>query len=576
MIFIWLCFLSGQTIPDTLGAVIPALDTILTDSLRQDSVKADTMPVIYPVPDIVQYRDRDPDNAGFLSFQPRAYDLFLDDLLQSAGMLAKNGRLVTRGRVAPARAQLDLNSRVLENRIYGACDTRLMQLQCLESISPDGGDADLRTRINRYDRPYSHIRFTTLGNTTLYNLDLTRALNNNIGFYLSGVYSKHPAALSDSDETRNAFYGDFYTCGTISSRLDLIYSDRNLPGIEKGSMYDASLVLGKGPFRSRIFYNSQITEHDNSTGIRPRSRTAHIGAEFRGDHDLSPFRFDWEARFNTDQIRTRSVYPSYYIENDYLSSIDLAGEYDPGRFRFVLGARGETDFDSDWYPAPRGRIGFAPKDSQELFLSLDRTYHRPTIGEQFGAEYVYDPSYILIRSDHPKTEDAWRMVAGYNMRNITLTFFNDEITDYIKYAHASYDDTSREYEVINIPHGRIRGFDLCAILPLRWGFSIGAAGNYLLEHEDGSCPDYSIFGSLAWLHTHGRARYEICGWGRYLGGRYGWSGGDDRPVLYAAAAIRYIALSMSLRIENILDDTISDFTVPSRNVTLSIQWEFWN
>ncbi len=565
MIFLWLCFLSVQTIPDTLGAVIPALDTIITDSLPPDSVKADTMPVIYPIPDIVQYRDRDPDNAGFLSFHPRAYDLFFDDLLQLAGMLVRNGRLVTRGRAIPSRAEVVWDSRILKNRLFGFFDTRLIPLAFLESMTASGGNAYLHSRINRFDRPYSHIRFTTLGSTTLYNLDLTRAISNDVGFYLSGVYSKHPAAASDSDETRNAFYGNFYTCGKLSSRLDMTYSDRNLPGTGKAVLYDAGLTLGQGPVRARLSYDYQLAEYIQYSA---RSRDARVGLETRGDHPFDPYRFQWAAWFNTDDVRTRASTALYYSERDYVAGIDLNGERRAGRFRFDAGGRVETEFDGTLYPIPRLRLGFAPADSQEVFVSLDRGYRRPAIVERIGSGYAYKSDLFLRPSPGLKDEYSWCAELGYRRKNIALTVFQEEVSDYVSYA---YDPLFSGLVAENRPEMRIRGAEVSAAVLLIWGFRVAASGDCLLEdtHEfSNNYPDYSVFGNLSWVHEHGRARYEVCGWGRYL---------DDRhPVLHAAAAIRFVALTASVRIENILDDTISDFTVPSRNVTLSIQWEFWN
>lgn len=579
MLLFWLCFINGQVLPDTLGAGLLLPDTSRRDSLLSDSLAADTLPVIYPIPDIVYYGGRGTEINTVDGLHPRVYDLFVRELLPAAGLLDQHGRLTGRGRTAPARSQWSLNSRRMDNRINGSGDIRLLPLPFIETAVIADGEADLRTQVNRYDRPYSHLRFTTLGSTTMYNLDLTRAVSADAGFYLSGVYSRQNEAVTDSDETRNAFYASSYTGHPVSSRLDLLYSDRRLPGREKSTLYDAAVILGRKIVQARFSYRAARDEYVNryqvNPGVTVHNRIEQIRMDAQGRPGFSPFILEWELWFKTDRVRTRSIFSDGLTDRAWRSGAGLMGIRSLGNFRFTLTGRAETDFQGGWFPDPGLRVGFAPFDSQEIFVSLRRTFQQATLSEKYGLDQVYDPEYPQLGNLALQDEYSWNAELGYVKQGMKIIVYQSEVRNYIKYQ-PFLSGLDSFYAASNLSRATIRGLDLALNLSLGWGFCLDAAGAYYFSHQDELCPDYHMLGGLRWQAAQGRARYEVAGWSRYLGPRYGRPEGDTRPVLSAATAIRFIALTASARLENIFGDEIADFDTPPRNFRLTIQWEFWN
>lgn len=549
------------------------------DSLLPDSLAEDTIPVIYPIPEIISYHSRASGIFTVDALRPRPYDLFIVELLPAAGLLDRHGRLTSRGRTAPTRSQWFLNSRGMDNRINGAGDIRLMPLPFIEAAIITDGAADLWTRVNQYDRPYSHLRFTTLGSTTMYNLDLTRAVSAGAGFYLSGVYSRQAEAVADSDETRNALYASVYTGHPVSSRLDMLYSDRRLPGREKNTLYDAAVVLEHNAIQTRFSYRAASDDYNNRYQVNPgvivRNRTEQIRMEACGRRSFSSFIIDGELWFDMDRVRTRSMFSDGLTDRGWRSGAGLMGTIHPGNFRLTMTGRGETDFQGGWFPDPGLCVGFAPFDSQEIFVSLRRTFRQATLSEKYGLGQVYDPEYPQLGNLDLKDEYSWTAELGYVKKGLKVIVYQSAVCDYIRYQPC-ISGLDSFYVASNLSRATIRGLDLALSVPLGWGICLDAVGAYYFSHQDELCPDYHLLGGLRWQAVKGRAHYEVAGWSRYLGPRYGRSSGDPRPVLSAAATIRFIALTASARLENILGDEIADFETPPRNFRLTIQWEFWD
>jgi outer membrane receptor protein involved in Fe transport len=202
---------------------------------------------------------------------------------------------------------------------------------------------------------------------------------------------------------------------------------------------------------------------------------------------------------------------------------------------------------------------------------LGRSYRIPSFSELDSSSYVFDPDFPRIGNPELVPEFVWRQEAGVRYRDLSVTLYRNDYENYIQdrwYPFGQY------FHTVNIPRASILGVETALDLPLAWGFRLGFGGDYLIDSESELIyPKYRAGAELYWRTERGRARFKIFGRGRYLSPDVP-GGANLRPVFTLGALIRFVTLTGSLRIENLLDDANPDFPVPERDISLSVKWEF--
>lgn len=557
---------------DTLGTA-----KINPDSLAADSLAEDTLPK-YKIPEVVSFSDNAAAPPGALSaFPPNDYDLFLSDVFAATPYFNRDGLIYCRGN-DPYRFSVTLNGRPMNRRPSGYFDVDEIAIQILDRVAVTGRGIDLQTKTNHYARPYSYIRFTALGTTTLYDLNFARPITDDMGFYGAGFYcrARIPRDTLTVLSTTNAYYADFYWNNFFKSRLDLFYNERSTGDGRKNETYDAALTLGRGCVKTQFYCDAYgLTERDSSSGFYAAVNDLTYGLLSRGNHRAATIDIAWELGGTGDNSSSetpwsgRQSFGFYYIGHGHVEAAKKIA-----RARFALSSAFDYIDGSKSVLMPGGSAEFALADSQYLFATVQRDYRTPSLNENFGHYQIYDPQFPAYGNPDLRYEYGWREAAGFSGRNLTLALYKDDYHDYI-YANSGYADTI--YQFVNRVSARALGVEEFLELPVRWGFSFGLYGDYLIRADSlTSNPKYNAEFSLAWQAEKGRARYKIIGWGRYLGPRFPGGHADPRPVFSTAAQVKFVTLLAALKFENVLDEQIRDFPLPARNISLSVKWEFWD
>jgi len=546
---------------DTLGIAKTNLDSLAADSLAED-----TLPK-YKVPEVVEIAEPVVWGPGSIApFAVNDYDLLLSDAFATTPFLVNGGLLYHRGS-EPYRIPVTLNSHTLINQL-GYFNVDWLAANFIDRITVNGDAVGFHTLVNRYDRPYSHLRFMVLGKTTLYNINFTRPVTNNMGFYTAGTYRRNRVAGDTAYETANSFYADYYWNNFFKSRVDFVYNGSAVGEKQKTEFIDASLIMGRGAIKTNIFFTYDRFDFDSSV---VRADDADYGMTVSGLHDMNFSRIGWHFTVKGDNARIQGPLPPLTDRFEYFIQGGFTAAKGWGHFQGVL--NGDLDFvDSEgFFPAPTVKVAYNLFDSLFLFVSLNRVYRIPTIIERNGFPFVPDSYFPEIGNPNLVPEISWRQEAGFKFKNWLIALYKNDYQNYIIYRDLLYPP------FINIPETDFVGVENTLELPLAWGFSAGIAGHYLIHAETyPHCPKYNAEFSLAWQAEKGRARYKIIGWGRYLGPRFPVGQGDPWPVFSAAAQVKFVTLLAALKFENVLDDQIRDFSVSARNISLSVKWEFWD
>lgn len=558
-------------LPVVADTVNPAAD--IPDSLITDSLTVDTLPK-YTIPEVLEIADPGPPEPGSIAAVTiNDYDLFLSDAFAVSPFLVKAGLLYRRGS-EPYRIPVTLNSHPITNQLTGFFNIDRLGAQFIDRITVNGDNVDLHTLINRYNRPYSYIRFMVLGKTTLYNINFTRPITNDMGFYTAGTYRR--SLVSDDTgfayETANSFYANYYWNNFFKSRVDFVYNGSAIGEKQKTELIDASLILGRGAITTNIFFNYNHFDFDSSA---VRADDAAYGAILSGLHDLNFLRLGWHCTIKGDDARIQVLpWPPNTDQFEYFIQGGITAAKEWGRFQGILTA--DLDFvgRDGFYPAPDLKISYNPFDSLFFFVDVSRTYRIPTIIDRSFFHYDWDPyfpNFPTVGNPNLLPEISWRQEAGYRYKGWLVTFYKIDYQNYIKYRDLP------DRGPFNIPKTDFIGVENALELPLTWGFAAGIAGNYLIHaHTYRYYPKYNAEFSLSWQAEKGRARFKIFGRGRYLGPRFESDNADLRPVFSAEALVRFVTLTAVLRVDNILDDEVYDFPVSERDISLSVKWEFFD
>ena len=543
-----------------------------TDSLKNDSLVLDTLPQ-YKIPEVVEITEPVAWGPGsFAEYAVSDDDLFLSDAFAVSSFLVKGGLLYRRGS-EPYRIPVTINSHPLTNQLTGYFNIDRLAAQFVDRITLNADAVGFHTLVNRYDRPYSHIRFMILGKTTLYNINFARPITNDMGFYTAGTYRRTRVAVVTefAYETSNSFYADYYWNNFFKSRVDFMYNGSTLGEKQKTEFIDASLIMGRGDIKTNIFFNYDHFDFDSST---VRADDAVYGATVSGLHDLNFLRLGWHCTARGDNARIQVPPSSPYTDQiEYIIQGGVTAEKKWGRFQGILTS--DLDFvgRDGFFPIPKLNISYNAFDSLFFFVNVNRAYRIPTVIEREGLYSTWDPFFPSYGNPDLVPEVTWFQEAGYRYKNWLIAVYKNDYQNYIMYR----EDLPFVYRPVNITKTDFLGVENTLELPLVWGFTAEIAGDYLI-HTDTyiNYPKYKVGMTLDWQAEKGRARFKIFSQGRYLGPRFSWGGADHRPVFSLGALVRFVTLTACFKVENILDDAISDFSVPERNISLSIKWEFFD
>ncbi|HEX7319960.1 MAG TPA: TonB-dependent receptor [bacterium] len=559
------------TPPDTLK---PAVVVETADTTKKDTIW------IYEIPDIVALKGKNAlDNtvAEVPVLLSPVYQYTTPEVFLSSPffLLKKNNSVLLASHSCdPLQTGYYLNSHPLNDRFSGFVDLNAVPVSCPDSIAAfknTGGnllDIDLKSKVNRYERPFSVINFTTLGDNTIYNIDFTRALTNDMGLFFSGLYSNIFKSQDNLYHKLNAYCGNLYCNRYLPLRFDFLYSSSAYGTEEENSLFDVS-------FTADILHNKLCVYY---------SRFGISWADSAGD---SPINDSKNFGLVTETVKKTGLCDLYLGLDGVLSAVttDHEGTFN-GRSgkvftgigkiwqRLVFGADNSTSCGDDGAIrfSPRLTAGYDLFDSTFVTACVSRGFRLPTIAETDApidtALYVPNPEL--------KAATWWNKEIGLKKGNYSVALYNTDLNDYIVYVQ----DIDWGYLQ---PHNR-GGWSLSGIEGTV-GFSLGKfldyklAGNYLFSGEPAYyLPSRYLSSSLTLKHENERSMQAIVLQGQYIGERADLSNTvyPEVGVVSIVGMIRFITLTAVLKVENILDQDVPFTPVPRLNTSLSLRWEFWD
>jgi outer membrane cobalamin receptor len=584
-------------------------DSLPVDSVTVDSVLADSI-VVYEIPEIIDFYIHDTvtyyAKAGmkkmslFTGYDQSLLDYFFGTpfVLHVYGI----GQLCTiaqRGE-NPEQTTFFLNGHRLNNPLFGYFNTAVLPVQFFESIST-GGDImasssqsiNLVSKINRYDRPFSYVNYT-FGNfgSSMYNIDFTRPITNDIGFYLSGLYRTFDGYSEHNDFQITSFYTNVYYNQILPTRCDIIYfsNDYGIPhssvdtlfGRGKDTFIDASFVAGLNNHRIGAYYT--MNENDYSEPYAHDASIKNYGLQTNSNHTIHDFIVRYGCMAQKSTIDS-DLYGSRRM-NEFALWVQLEKSFK--RVFLTVASRGEWISDYDITYLPKIICGVDVYDSTYVTGTVSRHFRTPSITETYESNGFSCPYYPLKGNKDLLPEYYWIQEIGIQRKNLF-------VINCYKYDYTDRIITQLDSEGFYIPHNvdswQTIGVEGYLEVPfyVHHGnensvteISAGCSGNYFFKGDSISLLPKSVLNLyLTFKSLTERFSFGVLVKERFTGMRYDMSGQELNSfgLFSMTGSIKFIALSCTLTLDNILDesyDYIPNYLMPPRSFALSIKWEFWN
>jgi hypothetical protein len=579
-------------------------DTLGTDTT---GVKTDTAEVlhIYDIPEIIQYDNSGnnlrPVSSQYNSITPRLHDIALRDAFFYTPFT-----VIDRGPAQPAEligigfdtehTTFFLNNHVLNDPLSGTLNLSLVPIQFLRSIQTGLNEygqpnITLSGKENMYERPYSTTGFMTgsYGHTA-YIFELTRAIDNASGFYMDGLYREFGGYRSNDAFTSLAMYTSVYDNHVVPMRADAIiasntfgYPDQVPDTVSTADqrLIDISYCTGFPDHRIYGFYCDHMTEWHDSLNQRSVTQKVHtLGLGSDNTHTLGPLQLSYKIS-GLRTVITSDVYGthSFYTLNA-AQSLHLLHR------GFFLSLSVEESYGDDTFLyTPHVSAGYLFTDAVAAYVSAARRHRQPLISET--AVLLDTLPNAVGTNDTLRTEYFWQQEAGLHSDYGSLGFFRYDFTDRIITGRDSIDRPV----YTNHTSWQTAGTHGTATLPLylqrddetdtytRCVF--GVYGSYLFNEDTlGIIPRNTIKGMASFARNTQRFGITLAAYGNYVGSRYAFMQGpqDHYTTFGCYATIRFITLSLSARVDNLLDTDHAfypGYPLMGRSFVVNVRWQFW-
>jgi len=585
-------------------------DSLPVDSVTVDSLTADSL-LVYEVPEIIHFYPCDTATPYTIACMTKTnvftgYDQSLTDYffitpltlhiygIGQLSMIAQRGQ-------NPEHTALFLNGHRLSNPLFGYFNTVVLPVQFFESMSI-GGDAmtsssqsiNFTSKINRYDKPFSYVNYTfgNFGNS-MYNIDFTRPITNDIGFYLSALYQKFDGYSEHDDFQMTSFYTNWYYNQILPTRFDIVYfsNDYGLPNSPVDTLYgrgketfvDASFVAGLNNHRVAVYYS--MNENDYSEPFAHTSLIKNYGVHTRSNHVVHDFIVRYGCMAQRSTIKSDLLGP----HNINGCALWLQVEKSFKRFFLTVANRGEWISNHDILYLPQIIFGLDIYDSTYVTGAVSRHFRTPSIVETYESNSIPYPYYPIQGNNDLLPEYYWIQELGIRKKNsFVINFYKYDFTNRI----VTQLDDEGFYIPQNIESWQTIGVEGYLEVPFyvrRHGdgnslteISAGCSGNYLFKGDS----LYLVPKDVSSLYLTLRRLTERFSFSalikeRFIGIRHDVSGQtlNSFSLFSIAGTIKFITLSCTLTLDNILDesyDYIPNYSMPPRSFALSIKWEFWD
>jgi hypothetical protein len=560
---------------------------------------------IYEIPEIITYDQDDLNIQTTLLRSSTIYPDILDITLKDAFFYSPC-MVIDRGLAMPAsvfmpgtdtkHAQVSFNDHILNDPVNGMMNINLLPVQFVRSMEIGSNgygipEIDLTSTINVYDRPFSTIGFTTGSfGLTGYMVDLTRAIDNDCGFSLDGLYRKTNGYRAHDDYTISALCANVYDEHLLPMRLDAFvtshtfgFPDRVPDTISSGDqrMIDISYAAGIPGHNAYMLFNDYKDQWHDSLQERTAgntSRTYALGSSHC--HALGPLQILYKVTGLRREIAS-DIYGSHTFHTlstattfnttfrDYFASLSIQGSIEHGSFYFM----------------PFLAAGLVLADTWTVFASIAHRDRIPSIAET--APLIDSTFGAAGTNDTLRAESYWKQEIGMRSPYGSIALFHHDFANRIiltenstglpVYMNSEPWQNTGACGALMIPVYLDHTSDTTTYTRCQFGV-YGSC----LYNEDTiiSFPRYAITGSASFTRQTPRFGLLIAAQSTTVGPRY--FAYDQKKDLYSvlaiSAVIRFVTLSFAARVDNILDVDHyydPDYPLAPRSFTANIQWNFW-
>ncbi len=572
--------------------------------MKSDSTSVDTLKT-YEIPIIIDFQ-----NGLYTTAEtaPAFYDRSVTDMLVdfpvvrfSSGTDQLN-YITNKGR-KPSYTGFYLNGHPLPDNLTGYFNLTQLPLHFFEKVqvgrSVAGSElssVNLVSRLNRYEKPYSYVDFM-FGSyqSNRYVLDLTRALTDDLGFYLSGSYYKSDGYRDNGDAERSSVYSNIYYDRFLPMRLDLFYAGNDygvlgstvtpVDGRQEDRWLDVSGTVGIGRAVMTIFYDYENVNYNDTLYEKSLAiRSDHFGTLIARCDTVLDATLDYGLSGFLSAFDGGAAFPTSINRFDLWARIQQA----LGRFFWQAGGYFESASNHDYFFCPHIEVGVDLWQSVSLNAALSRDARAPTLLEHWAPFDTLNPYFKIAGDSTLMPEYCWAKEIGLRGSNFLLSFYWLDFTDYItaaqflswpnlQYINWSSWETSGIEGFISYP---IRLYNADSSVMTK--FEIGLSGNSFFNGDSVPyTPEYNAGAVLSVERATKKLSLGVALSGEFWGTRYDILDEefDGFNVFSVAGFVKFITLSCVAKINNVLDteyERIPYYPMPTRNFDVSIKWEFWD
>ncbi len=502
----------------------------------------------------------------------------------------------------PSYARVSVNGHMINTYLLGYVNLSLLPLHYFERLvfghtasGAEFSSVNFISKVNRYERPYSlaHFMFGSYESNT-YGFDLTRALTNDLGFYLSGSYHKTSGHRENADLQILSVYSNVYVDYFLPLRFDVLYSNDDygfpgstslpLEGRQKDEFLDVSGATRLGNEILTLFYERQTLDYRDTVNDRNWGvKLDHFGAASEGRDTLLGVLVDHGGNFFVTLMEGEP----FLSDISYGFDLSLRLEKSFGRAYLRAGGRIERLNYDDPILMPRCELGVKALGSAEVYAAVLGDARSPSELEMSAPLDSLNPYLTIVGNGLLEPEYCWCGEIGLRSERYVLNAYRILFNDYI----TVFTEFPGFYQYGNLDTWEIQGIEVYTNLPLRvyssdsskmTEFMVGLAGNLTVSQD--SIPRFPmlITGAFAklWRDTprfgfgfmlraeHSSEIYDISG-AEYSG----------YTVFSVAGLVKFMGLSCVLRVNNVFDKDyayVPLYPMPPRNFDVSIKWEFWD
>ncbi|MCX7995233.1 MAG: hypothetical protein N3A65_05640 [candidate division WOR-3 bacterium] len=425
---------------------------------------------------------------------------------------------------------------------------------------------EFKTRVNTYERPYSHLYFTLLGERTIYNIDFTRSFNEYTGIYTSGFYSREYKNYDDSYLKTNGGFLNFYFSRFLPLKFDVLFTNASYDTIINNLNFsDIAITVGDKFYKLLLFRNNlkisaAINENNFITYGTAQKFLFHL-KNFENNIDI----IIKSSRFQTpyfDPFRNEIFEFNHNITSNFrqfIAGTDYRVYYDNKRIYFEPGLR----------------FGYKIKDSLIISAQLLSFYRKPDYISRYGNSHFVDAVIRIMGNTDIKGEKVLHKSVNLGYKKSLITLYHATIKNQIVYQR---EGNNINY-VVNIPENEIAWIEGFFDIPLLYNFSVmSGLNNILMVNIPEGFPEFIFKIGLNWQRETTRSFLNVFCRFNFLGERYDLTGDFYKPfhTISAGFTLRFLTLNLGFIFDNILDNGAEDFPDSSRNLGFEVKWEFWD